>query len=245
MDLGALSGLLDMPYDIANWQARYALQERGAPVGYWRAVGHSQNIFFRECFIDELAEAAGEDPLAYRRRLLAGNARYAQLLDELEALSGWTDPVPDGRVRGMALNNSHGSLCAQVAELSLEDDQLILHRISCVLDTGQALHPDILISQMESSIVDGLSSALFGEMTLHDGAMAQSNFHDVPGLSLAQTPRIDVRIVEWPEARPGGAGEPGLPPVAPAVANALFAATGKRHRQMPLGSGQFEVSISI
>lgn len=204
------------------------------PVGFWRSVGHSSNAFFTECFVDECAYAAKQDPLAYRRALLAGRTRHLRVLDLLAERAGWSAPLPTGRGRGLALHESFDAIVGQVAEVRVEDKGAMrVERVVCVADCGVLVHPDTVRAQMESSIVFGLTAALGGEITIKDGQVEQSNFHDYPLLGLAACPVIQVHLVSSTEP-PGGVGEPGVPPVAPSVANALFAATGVRARSLPL-----------
>jgi len=214
----------------------------GVPVGYWRSVAASQNCFAFECFIDELAEAATSDPLSYRRSLLAPESRERRVLDEAIARSGWNDRAPAGRFRGLALVHANGSAVVHVVELSLADEYKVkLHRITTVVDCGVAVNPRNIRAQMEGGIVFGLSAAFYGEITIKDGAVEQSNFNDYRLIQLAQMPKIDVIILESGD-KPGGVGEEAVGPVAPAVANALFAATGRRIRQLPLSKAGFSLA---
>ena len=232
-------GMTDTAYAFAN--ARVAHQAVEAPIsmGIWRSVSHSQNGFFTESFIDECAAASKQDPLAFRRALLAGDARHLRVLARVAQLSGWGRPLApaaDGapRARGLAIHRSFGSIVAQVAEVSLAPDrQIRVHRVLCVIDCGVAVNPQLVRQQMESGIVFGLSAALHGEIGIADGQVQQSNFHDYAPLRFDESPVIDTEIIAS-DAKPGGAGEPGTPPIAPAVANAVFALTGTRLRSLPL-----------
>jgi isoquinoline 1-oxidoreductase beta subunit len=197
-------------------------------------VGHSYTCFVIESFIDELAAAAGEDPAAFRQRHLRDSPRHLAALELVLEKSAWqTKPAP-GRRRGLAVQAAFGSVVAQVAEVSVTADNAIrVHRVTCAVDCGTAINPDIVRQQMEGGILFGLSAALYGEITLEDGAVRESNFHDYRQLRLGDSPAIDVHIVPSTEP-PSGVGEPGVPPIAPAVANAVFAVTGQRLRTLPL-----------
>jgi isoquinoline 1-oxidoreductase beta subunit len=205
----------------------------GVPVGYWRSVGHSHNAFFAEGFIDELAAQARQDPLAFRLALLAHQPRHAAVLKLVADKSGWASPLPPGRARGVALAESFGSIVAQVAEVVLEDGKPRVVRVVCAADVGTVVNPGIVAQQMEGAIVFGLCAALHQRIDIHDGVVQQSNFHTYRLLTLAETPRIETHLIAS-ERPPSGVGEPGVPPVAPAVANAVFALTGQRLRALPL-----------
>jgi isoquinoline 1-oxidoreductase beta subunit len=206
----------------------------GVPIGNWRSVGYSHNAFFAESFIDEIAQALGRDPYAFRLSLLGGAPRYAAVLRLAAERAGWGTPLAQGQARGIALVGSYGSVVAQVAELSLDDiGKPKVHRVVCAIDCGTAVNPGIIAQQMEGGIVFGLTAALFGQIDIRSGRVRQENYPGYPLLGLAQTPRIETHIVPS-SAPPSGVGEPGVPPIAPAVANALFALTGKRLRSLPL-----------
>jgi isoquinoline 1-oxidoreductase subunit beta len=207
-------------------------------VGYWRSVGPSQNTFILEAFIDELAHAAGHDPVEFRRAMLTSDPRLRHVLDVAAERSGWFTPAPEGRARGVALVNDKGGRVAQVAEVSLEDGAVRIHRVTLAADCGQIIHRGIVEQQMVGGVVAGLTAALHGEITLSEGRVMQGNFHDYPMLRMRQMPEVDVHIVESGE-EPGGVGEPGVPPAAPAVANALFALTGVRIRRLPIRPESF------
>jgi isoquinoline 1-oxidoreductase subunit beta len=185
-----------------------------------------------ETFIDELAHGAGKDPVEYRRKLLKDAPRHRGVLELAAAKAGWTKPLPKGQFRGIAVHESFGSYVAQVAEISVDGGKLRVHRVVCAIDCGVCVNPAGVKAQMESCIVYGMSAALYGEITLKDGRVQQSNFHDYPVVRMSEMPLVEVYIVPSTE-KSGGAGEPGTPPGAPAIANALFAATGKRHRRLP------------
>jgi isoquinoline 1-oxidoreductase beta subunit len=235
-DKTAAEGLLDHPYAVAQQRIAHLATHSGVPVGFWRSVGHSHNAFFIESFVDELAHAAGADPLAYRLALLdEALPRHAAVLKLAAEKAGWGQPSPKGVARGLALHESFGSIVAQVLELTLErSDRPRVLRVVCAIDCGLVVNPAIVERQMESAIVFGLTAALWGRIDIGaDGAVRQQGFADYPLLSLAQTPRIETHIVDS-ERSPGGVGEPGVPPVAPALANALFALSGERRRRLPL-----------
>jgi CO/xanthine dehydrogenase Mo-binding subunit len=202
------------------------------PVTIWRSVGLSYNGFVVEGFIDELAAHAGVDPVEFRRRHLADQPRLRAVLDLAAARAGWGQPSP-GRGRGVAVQAAFGSYVAQVAEVSVTDGAIRVHRVTCAVDCGIAINPDVVRQQLEGGILFGLSAALFGEITVTGGRVDQRNFHQYLQLQLATAPDIDVHIVPS-TADPGGVGEAGVPPVAPAVANAVHAATGRRLRALPL-----------
>jgi len=230
----AREGAIRMPYAVPNVQVDLAEWNPGVPVSIWRSVGHSYSCFVIESFIDELAAAAGEDPAAFRQRHLQDSPRHLAVLELVLEKSGWgTKPSP-GRRRGLAIQEAFGTVVAEVAEVSVNREGAIrVHRVTCAVDCGTAINPDIVRQQMEGGIIFGLSAALYGEITLEDGAVRESNFHDYRLLRLADSPDIDVHIVPSTEP-PSGVGEPGVPPIAPAVANAVFAATGQRLRTLPL-----------
>jgi CO/xanthine dehydrogenase Mo-binding subunit len=230
----AREGAIGMPYAVPNVQVDLAEWNPGVPVSIWRSVGHSYTCFVIESFVDELAAAAGEDPAAFRARYLSKSPRHLAVLELVLEKSGWgTKPAP-GRRRGLAIQAAFGSVVAEVAEVSVTPDNVIrVHRVTCAVDCGTAINPDIVRQQMEGGILFGLSAALYGEITIEDGAVREGNFNDYPQLRLADAPAIDVHIVTG-TGPPSGVGEPGVPPIAPAVANAVFAITGQRLRTLPL-----------
>ena len=226
-------GLFDTPYGFEHQHISHVATTSGVPVGFWRSVGHSHNAFFSESFIDELAAAAGQDPLAFRLAWLKNAPRHAAVLKLAAAQAGWGSPLPAGRARGIALNGSFGAIVAQVAEVSLTGGQIRVHRVVCAIDCGTVVNPGTVAQQMESSVIFGLSAALFGQIDIVGGVVQQNNFARYPMVTLAQAPTVETHIV--PSTRhPAGVGEPGVPPIAPAVGNALFALTGQRLRALPL-----------
>ena len=200
---------------------------------WWRSVGHTHTAFVMETLMDDLARAAGQDPLAYRRARLARHPRHLAALNLAAERAGWGKAAPSGRFRGLAVHESFGSFVAQVAEVSVDGDRIRVHRVVAAIDCGTAVNPAGVIAQIESGVVYGLTAALYGEITLRDGRVQQSNFHDYRPLRLHESPVVETHIVPSTEP-PSGVGEPGVPPIAPAVANAVFAATGKRLRRLPL-----------
>jgi isoquinoline 1-oxidoreductase beta subunit len=232
-DKTASEGLFDQPYGFAHQRMEHVATRSGVPVGFWRSVGHSHNAFFMESFIDELAASLGRDAVALRRELLKDSPRHRAVLDAVVERSGWgLRPLPAGRARGLALHESFGSVVAQVAEVSLEKGVPRVHRVVCAIDCGTVINPQIVAQQMEGAVVFGLTAALHGRIDIRAGAVQQGNFPDYPMLALAAAPHVETWIVAS-ERPPAGVGEPGVPPVAPAVGNALFSLTGKRQRSLP------------
>jgi isoquinoline 1-oxidoreductase subunit beta len=234
-----------IPYLVPNQSIRSIAAPSHVRVGTWRSVAHSQHGFYTESFIDELAHAAGKDPFAYRRDLLPAGSRHRRVLETAAEKAGWGEPLPPGIGRGIALVESFGTVVAHVAEASLGPRaQPRVHRVTAAVDCGVVCHPDTAAAQVEGAIVMGLSAAIAEEITIDAGAVVQRSFPDYPLLTLAQTPpRIDVHFLESGAAW-GGLGEPGLPPVAPALANALFAATGQRLRTLPLATAARRLAVS-
>jgi isoquinoline 1-oxidoreductase beta subunit len=196
-----------------------------------------------ECFMDELAHKAGKDPCRYRRTLLAKHPRHLKVLQTAADKAGWGKPLPKGRARGIAVHESFGSFIAQVAEVSLDRGGAVkVHRVVCAVDCGRIVNPDTIKAQMESGIVFGLSAALHGAITFKNGRVEQGNFDAYPLVSMADAPKIEVHIVAS-DADPGGVGEPGVPPIAPAVANALFALSGARVRSLPMTPDKIKAAL--
>ena len=233
VDATSVEGLENLPYAIPNIAIEWIRYSPGVRTWFWRSVGNSQNAFFIECFIDELAHAAGRDSFEFRRALLAKHPRHKRVLELAAEKAGWGTKLPAGRARGIAVAESFGSFIAQVAEVSLENGKPRVHRVVCAADVGTTVNPDTVAAQMESGIVYGLSAALYGRITFRNGQVEQSNFHDYPVLRMNEMPAVEVHLVPSTES-PGGVGEPGTPPIAPAVCNALFALTGKRVRRLPI-----------
>jgi isoquinoline 1-oxidoreductase beta subunit len=226
-------GAQDVPYTIPAIRVDQAAPEPGVPIGWWRSVYSSQNAFAEEVFMDELARAAGKDPLAFRLAHLPRTSRLRGVLQLAAEKAGWGGSVPKGRGLGIACHASFGSYVAHVAEVSVRNGRIAVHRVVTAVDCGTALNPDSVEHQAEGSVVYGLSAALRGEITLKDGAVVQANFDDYEPLRMSEVPKVEVHLVPSQE-EPGGMGEPALPPIAPAVANAVFAATGERLRSLPL-----------
>ena len=226
-------GLFDLPYSFAHQKIAHVATNVGIPVGFWRSVGHSHNAFFSESFIDELAAKAGTNPLAFRRQWLQDAPRHLAVLNLAAEKANWGKTLPEGQAQGIALNESFGSIVAQVARVSMEDGTLRVHDVYCAIDCGTVVNPAIVAQQMEGSVVFALSAALWGGVDIVQGEVQQRNFHQHPVLGMAQAPQVHTYIVPS-ERTPTGVGEPGVPPLAPAVANALFALNGQRLRSLPL-----------
>ncbi len=234
VDTFAVEGLADQPYAIANAHIAYGRAEPGPQVWFWRSVGHSQNAFFLESFIDELAAAAKADPYQFRARLLQDKPRELGVLKAAAQKAGCGKPLTKGRYRGIAVAESFGSYVAQVAEVSVgKDGTPKVHRVVAAVDCGQTVNPQTIARQVESAIVYGLSAALYGQISYKDGVVEQGNFHNYPVLRMSEMPQVEVHILRS-ELPPGGMGEPGTPPIAPAVCNAIYAATGVRVRTLPI-----------
>jgi len=226
-------GLFDQLYGIPNQRIAHVATHSGVPVGYWRSVGHSHNAFFIESFIDELAHEARQDPVAFRLALLKDAPRHAAVLKLAADRGGWGKPLPAGRARGVALHESFGSIVAQVVEVSLVAGQPRVHRVVCAADVGTVVNPGIVAQQMEGGVMFGLGAALFQRIDIEASVVKQRNYPDYPMPKMIDTPRIETHLVASTRP-PSGVGEPGTPPIAPALANALFALTGKRLRELPL-----------
>jgi isoquinoline 1-oxidoreductase beta subunit len=227
--------LEEMAYDVPSYQVDYAMRATHVPVGFWRCVNHTQNCFFKESFVDELAHAAGQDPYLYRRRLLRRHpsaARLAAVLDAAAQRSGWAAPAPPGRFRGIALHEVHGTFTAAVIEVAVDPELRVVRAVSAI-DCGHVVNPLTVETQVEGATLDALSAALYGEITIGEGRVQQCNFDEYQMLRMAQAPRIETVMLTggtgW-----GGVGEPPVAVVAPALCNAVFKATGKRIRSLPL-----------
>ena len=230
-----VEGVADMAYAIPNILVDYHAVDPGIPVSYWRSVGYSQNTFFAESFLDELAAAGGKDPVELRRRLLANSPRLLAALNLAADKAGWGKPLPAGRGRGVALSNNIGSNTVQIAEVSVERGKVKVHRVVCAVDCGHVVNPSGVEQQIQSGIVFGLSAAMKGGITIDRGRVEQANFDRYDVLRIDEMPKVEVHIVPS-QAAPGGIGEASTPGIAPAVSNAIFAATGKRIRRLPLRS---------
>lgn len=234
LDDSSTEGAHNLPYDMQNLYVDWVRTEPGVPVGFWRSVGSSHTAFSTECFLDEVAQAAGKDPLAYRLSLLEKHPRHAAALKLAAEKAGWGKPMPKGMGRGIAVHESFGSYVAQVAEVSVDKaGHVRVHRVVIACDCGQIVNPDTVIAQMEGGMVYGLTAALHGEITIKNGRIEQRNFYDYEMLRMNEMPKCEVYIVPSNEKH-GGVGEPGTPPIAPAVVNAIFAATRKRVRSLPI-----------
>lgn len=233
-DKSIVEGAYDQPYDLPSYRITGKKAGLGIPVGFWRSVGYSFNPFMQESFLDEVAAAGGLDPLELRLKLAAGHPTAVAVLEKVAEMSDWRAPPRPGRARGLAFTLSFGTWVAEVVEISGSADAIRIEKIWCAADPGVALDPSIFKAQMMSGIVYGLSAAMTQEISFADGEVEQSNFHDYDGLRINQCPDIEVEILQTAEHM-GGAGEPGTPPVAPALANAVFALTGQRIRRLPLG----------
>jgi isoquinoline 1-oxidoreductase beta subunit len=232
-----------IPYTVAHQFVHYVNSPTHVPFGPWRSVDHSQHGFFTESFFDEVAHAAQRDPYELRRELLADKPRHRAVLDLAAEKAGWGEALPKGRGRGIALQESFGTIVAQVVDVTMESGTVKVDRVVCAVDPGFAVSPDGLTAQMESGILYGLSAALHGEITLRDGAVVEGTLLEYPMVRMDETPRIETHIVNSGNAW-GGAGEPGTPGVAPALANAIFAATGTRIRELPVRRYQLDFRIA-
>ena len=232
-DPSSVEGIEDLPYAIPNLTVESHQVDIKIPVQWLRSVGHSHTAFAVECFIDELAALAGKDPYQFRRGLLVKQPRYLGVLDLAAQKSGWGTPLPAGMGRGIAVHFAFGSYLAHVAEVSVTDGKVRVHRMVCAVDCGQYVNPGIIAAQIEGGAIFGASAALFQELTFENGLLQQTNFNSFPVMRMNESPEIETYIVESNE-KSGGIGEPGVPCAAPAIANALFAVTGKRIRRLPI-----------
>jgi isoquinoline 1-oxidoreductase beta subunit len=232
-DKTTAEGLFDLPYAFANQHMSHVSTRMGVPIGFWRSVGHSHNAFFSESFIDELAFETKQDPLAFRLSLLKQVPRYAAVLKLAAEKANWGSALPAGHAHGLAFHESFGSIVAQVAEVSIQGGMPHVHRVVCAIDCGTVVNPGTVAQQVESSVNFALSAALFGKIDIQDGVVQQTNFTNYPLVHMAQSPVVETWIVPSTQS-PEGVGEPAVPPLAPAVSNALFKLTGKRLRALPL-----------
>jgi isoquinoline 1-oxidoreductase beta subunit len=229
----ATGGATELPYSVGDCRVDYCMANTAVPTGWWRSVFNSQTAFANECFIDELAHATGTDPLEFRLARLKDAPRHKAVLELAAEKAGWDRPLPAGRHRGVALHYSFQTYVAQVAEVSVEQGKLRVHRVVCAADCGIVVNTDDFAAQVEGAITIGLTAALKGAITLENGRVVQSDYHDYPLLRISEMPEVEAHFVKS-NLDPTGIGEPPLPPIAPAVANALFAATGTRVRSLPL-----------
>jgi isoquinoline 1-oxidoreductase subunit beta len=235
IDPAAVEGIADLPYTVPNLRVEYVRLDLPIPVGFWRSVGSTHNAFTVECFMDELARAAGKDPLDFRLAHMAKDSDLRRVLETVAEKAGWKKPLKAGRARGLACHSCFGSQVAQVAEVSVNKKSGVIrvHRVVCAIDCGPVINPDTVKAQMEGGILMGLSAALKEQIHFAKGGVATANFGDYPLLRFSETPEIEVHLVKGQKGH-GGVGEPGLPPIAPAVGNALAAATGIRIRSLPM-----------
>ncbi|WP_276503222.1 xanthine dehydrogenase family protein molybdopterin-binding subunit [Terrimonas pollutisoli] len=233
VDAVAVEGANELPYHVPNHLLQWNMAPGGVPTLWWRSVGSSHTAFAVECFIDELAKAAGKDPFEYRRMLMDKHPRQKKVLEYVAQKAGWKNPLPAGRGKGIAVHESFGSVVAMVAEVSIAKNNLKVHKVTVAVDCGQVVNPDTIKAQMEGCVVFGLTAALYGEISFENGRVKQGNFHDYRMVRMNEMPVVEVHIMDSKE-KMGGVGEPGVPPVAPAVMNALFTLTGKRVRKLPL-----------
>ena len=236
IDRTSIDGAADLPYAFPNVSVdQVAADLSGIPLGFWRSVGASQNAFVVESFMDELAVLAGRDPYEFRRELLQAKPRHLRTLELAATKAGWGTPLPAGRGRGIAIAEWEPTTCAEVAEVSVAPDGTVrVHRVVCAVDCGPVVNPLTIEAQLQGGVVYGLSAALYGEITIDQGRVQQGNYHDYPMPRIPDMPVVEVHIVPSTDAQ-GGIGEPSVPPTAPAVCNAIFAATGKRIRSLPIG----------
>jgi isoquinoline 1-oxidoreductase beta subunit len=220
-------------YDIPNTTHELVINDAGLRVGYWRAVSHNMNAFANESFMDEMAKAAGKDPYAYRMALLKDKPRYANVLKLAAEKAGWGTPVAVGRARGIALMEGYDTYMAQVAEVSLKDGEIVVHKVTVAADMGMMVNPDTVEAQIQSSVIFGMGAGLMQEITLKGGAVQETNYNNYPVVRMNESPAIDIVLVKSSE-KPGGIGEPATALVVPAIANALAALNGKRVRTLPM-----------
>ncbi len=232
-DRQSVGGFHNSPYEIPHYRVRWVSRPTHVPIGVWRSVAYSHNAFFRECVLDEIAAAARVDPLELRLALLAGSERWRAVLQTAAERAAWGRRLPADEGLGIAVNECYGGVVAQVAHVRVRGGKVKILRMVCAADCGRVLQPDNVRAQMEGGIVFGLSAALYGQIDIEGGAVVQENYNTYRMVTLRDCPDIDVHLVEGSTA-PGGVGEPGTPPAAPALVNAIHAATGKRIRSLPL-----------
>ena len=244
LDPDSTEGAIDLVYEFPNFHVEYLrVEPPGIPTAFWRSVGPSHNVFVAESFIDELAAAAKQDPVAYRLALLGKAPRARAVLELAAEKAGWGRPLPERSGRGVSLQSVFGSYMAQVAEVDVsKDGEVHVRRVVCAVDCGTVINPDTVEAQIQSGIIFGLTAALYGEITIKDGRIEQSNFDTYLIMRMDEVPAIEVYIVKSAEP-PGGMGEAGTSAIVPAVANAIFAATGKRLRRMPIDAGSLKQPV--
>jgi isoquinoline 1-oxidoreductase beta subunit len=237
LDPDSIEGAIDLVYGLPNFHVEYVrVEPPGIPTAFWRSVGPSHNVFVVESFMDELAAAAKQDAVGYRQALLDKSPRARAVLELAAGKAGWGQPLPKGRGRGVSLQFAFGSYLAQIAEVEVSKDGAVrVHRVVCAVDCGTVVNPDTVQAQIQSGIIFGTTAALYGEITLKDGRVEQTNFDTYQILRMNEAPAIEVHIVKSLES-PGGMGETGTSAIVPAISNAIFAATGKRLRKMPVES---------
>jgi isoquinoline 1-oxidoreductase beta subunit len=235
LDPDSTEGAINLVYDLPNFHVEYVrVEPPGIGTAFWRSVGPSHNVFVTESFMDELAHAAGQDPFIYRRGLLAHHPRAKAVLDLAASKAGWGSPLPKGHGRGISIQSTFGSYLAQVAEVEVAADGTVrVHRVVCAMDCGIVVNPNTVEAQIQSGVIFGVTAALYGEITLKNGRVEQGNFDSYQMLRINEAPAIEVHVVRSSEP-PGGMGEAGTSGIVPAIANAIFAATGKRLRKMPV-----------
>ena len=241
LDPDTIDGAIDLSYALPNMRVEYVrVEPPGIPTAFWRSVGPSHNVFVVESFMDELAAAANKDPIEYRRALLDKAPRAKAVLDLAAEKAGWGQPLPQGSGRGVSLQSVFGTYMAQVAEVEVsKDGEVRVRRVVCAVDCGTVVNPDTVEAQVQGAIIFGITAALYGEITLKGGRVEQGNFDTYQLLRIDEAPVIEVHIVQSSEP-PGGMGEPGTSAIVPAVANAIFAATGKRVRKLPIDAAQLK-----
>ena len=235
IDIDAVDSAVDMPYDIPNRQIEYVRAEPPAvPTGFWRGVGPNNNVFATECFMDELARKAGKDPVEFRRSMLTGNPRLKAALELVAQKSGWGQPLPPRVGRGVCVQPSFASFIATVVEAEVDEHgEVHLRRVNAAVDTGIAVNPDTVVAQLQGGLIFGLTAALYGEVTIKNGRVQQSNFNNYRMLRIDEVPKIEVHVIKSGED-PGGIGETGCTAGPPALRNAIYAATGVALRRLPI-----------
>ncbi len=241
VDFTSISGAINPVYGVPNTDMEYVEKNPNVPVGFWRSVAGSQHGFTSESMIDEMAVLAGKDAFEFRMTMLKDKARELAVLKLLKEKSGWGTKLPAGEGMGLAFTPGFGAVVAQVAHVAVKNGELRVKKITCVADCGTLIEPSNVIAQLESGMVYGYSAALWDEITIEKGAVKQSNFTDYPMPILANTPEMEIHLIPS-SGKPGGVGETSVPAVAPAIANAVFAATGQRIRKLPLKSAGFSVA---